>query len=105
MLKYKIYINDALEMIRRIESFEVNLRNLRDWDSTLMRLQVIGESVKKIPRDLKKKYPDVEWSKFEDLRNFISHVYMKVPARAISGIIKNDLPELKDVLGRMNNEE
>jgi len=105
MLRYKIHVGDALEMIDRIDKYPIDFEDLRDWDATLMRLQVIGESVKKIPNDVKDKYSELNWKKFENLRNFISHVYARVSAKLISDTIKNDLPHLKEVLRRMKNEK
>ncbi len=57
----KLYVNVILEMIEKIESSVVRLSKenfLKDsemQDATLMRLQVIGENIKNIPQELKKK--------------------------------------------------
>lgn len=99
MQNYKIYIEDALRMINRIEKFrDVGLEEVQNWDATLMRLQVIGESVKKIPRDVKKNTSTIDWEKFENLRNFISHVYTNVSPRIILDIVENEIPKLKEGL-------
>lgn len=96
MQNYKIYIEDALRMINRIEKFkDIGLKEVQNWDATLMRLQVIGESVKKIPRDVKKNTSLVDWGKFENLRNFISHVYTNVSPKIILDIVDNEIPKLK----------
>ena len=79
MLDYKLYINQIKEMIKRIEVSTKDL-SLDDFkkddnlvDSTLLRLQVIGESIKSVPYEIKKKNKQVKWKIFEKLRNFISH--------------------------------
>ncbi|MFH1237865.1 MAG: HepT-like ribonuclease domain-containing protein [archaeon] len=96
MQNYKIYIEDALRMINRIEKFkDKSLKEVQNWDATLMRLQVIGESVKKIPKDVKKSMSSMDWEKFENLRNFISHVYTQVFPKIILDIIDNEIPKLK----------
>jgi|SRR3989344_2667251 len=96
MLRYKLYVDDALEMIDRIEKLgSHNLDVKENWDATLMRLQVIGESVKKIPKEVKKKYKGIKWEKFENLRDFISHTYMRVPLDIVKNIIEVELPNLK----------
>jgi len=105
MRDYKIYVDDALEMIKRIEkSGNKNLKTQDKWDATLMRLQVIGESVKKIPKEIKKNYP-IKWEKFENLRNFISHSYTRVFPKIVVDIIVNEIPELKKELVKMKNEK
>lgn len=101
MLEYKLYINVILETIVKIEkSFEGEeksefLKNSELQDATLMRLQVIGESIKKIPSEIKKKCRTIKWSKFERLRNIIIHKYASVDYNLIWSFIENNLEELK----------
>ena len=64
-------------------------------DATLMRLQVIGENIKKIPFKIKKKNKNIKWRKFEKLRNLISHKYGSVDYEIIWNFINENLPELK----------
>lgn len=64
-------------------------------DATLMRLQVIGENIKKIPLEIKKRHKDIKWKKFEKLRNIISHKYESVDYNIIWSFIENNLEELK----------
>jgi len=84
MLDYKLYVNVILEVIEKIENSLDNsnkedfLNNSEIQDATLMRLQVLGENIKKIPNDLKKKNKEIKWKKFEKLRNIISHKYNAV---------------------------
>lgn len=101
---YDIYISDAIEMISRIERETKSLDDLKkdkDIDSTLMRLQVIGESIKKLPKNVKKEFSNVKWKKIEEMRNFISHEYFRVLPEIVIQIIKEDLPELKKVLRKI----
>jgi len=101
MQDYEMYINVILEMIEKIEtSFSKSrkedfLKNSEMQDATLMRLQVIGENIKKIPLKLKKKNEEIKWKKFEKLRNIISHKYAAVDYNLIWSFIKDNLEELK----------
>lgn len=101
MLNYNLYVNVILEMIKKIES-SVNKLSKEDFlkyseiqDATLMRLQVIGENVKNIPLELKKKNEEIKWRKFEKLRNIISHKYDAIDYNLIWSFIENNLEELK----------
>ncbi len=101
---YKIYVSDAMEMISRIERETKNLDDLKkdkDIDSTLMRLQVIGESIKKIPKNVRERFPDVKWKKIAKMRNFISHEYFRVLPEIVIQIIQGDLPKLKEALRKI----
>ncbi|MEK6885795.1 MAG: HepT-like ribonuclease domain-containing protein [Nanoarchaeota archaeon] len=100
MLEYKLYVNVLLEAIDKIENSVENNRkefmeNSELQDATLMRLQVIGESIKKIPTYIKKQYKEIKWKKFEKLRNIISHKYASVDYNLIWSFIENNLEELK----------
>lgn len=98
MSNYKIYINVIDEMIERIQS---SLKNKNDFmndyelqDATLMRLQVIGENVKSISKEIKKKNK-FQWRKYEKLRNIISHKYNTIDYEIVWNFIEKNLPELK----------
>jgi len=101
MSEYKLYRNVILEMIDKIEKSIgrvekkefINSPELQD--ATLMRLQVIGENIKNIPLQIKKKYKEVSWKKFEKLRNVISHKYASVDYNLIWNFLENNLNELK----------
>lgn len=98
MSEYKLYINTISEMIERIQSSlkdeEDFMKNHEIQDATLMRLQVIGENIKKIPATIKKDNK-ISWRKFGKLRNLISHKYNSVDYKIVWNFIKKNLPELK----------
>lgn len=102
MLDYKIYLKDILEAVDKIEkstkelSKEEFVRNLDVMDATLMRIQVVGESIKKLPPEFKRRYKDVEWNKISKTRDVISHAYSKVNINIIWDLIKNKFPRLKE---------
>jgi uncharacterized protein with HEPN domain len=111
MQDYKLYLNVILETIEKIEgSFnsvkkEEFLEDLELQDATLMRLQVIGESIKKIPSPIKKLNKETKWKKFEKLRNIISHKYSSVDYNLIWSFIESNLEELKIAISSLNKNE
>jgi len=73
-------------------------------DSVCMRLQVVGELLKKIQKldpSLFRKYPKVEWQNVMKLRAIISHHYEHVDHEIIYDVCKNHLPILKNTLQLM----
>ena len=107
MSRYSLYINLIRELIERIEkstkgiSQKEFIENIDLIDSTLMRLQAIGESVKNIPPEAKKEIKDINWKKFENLRNFISHKYADVDYNIIWNIIQMNIPKLKAAIAKI----
>ena len=70
-------------------------------DATLMRLQAIGEALKKIygeHPDILKKFPAVEWLQIIKLREIISHHYEQLSHEIIFRICSEDLPVLKSTI-------
>ena len=105
MSKYNLYLNLAIEMCDRIKGTSfADLHDETKWDATLMRFQVIGENVKKIPARFKKKFPEVKWKNFEWFRNQISHDYRTVFKEVVRDLIERDLKYLRDALENIKKE-
>lgn len=102
MQNYKIYLKDILEAISKIEKSLENLskeefkKNADKVDASIMRIQIMGESIKKLPKEFKNKCKEVEWEKIAKTRDIISHAYFKVNLDIIWDLIKNKLPKLKE---------
>ncbi len=111
MLKYKLYLDDILKAIAQIEkSLNSKTREYFEKDvdvaeATAMRLQIIGESIHKLPEKLKEKHGEINWDNFVRFRNIISHAYFKVNREMLWDTSRNDLAELKKIVGRMKNEK
>ncbi len=93
-------ISEADDFVRSAEGVII-------LDSICMRLQSIGELVKKIDKidtTLLGKFPEIEWPKIMKLRDIISHHYEQVDHEIIYDICKNHIPRLENVLLRVLRE-
>lgn len=74
-------------------------------ESTCMLLIAIGEGVKGVDKLTDKKllsqYPTVDWKGVMGMRDIIAHHYFDLDAEIVYEVIKNDLPQLKNVLLQM----
>jgi len=78
-------INDSIKLVeQRISKISSAVDFMKEPegvklpDSISMRLQFIGESVRKIEKTDQSfllRYPEIEWYKIINIRNFISHHY------------------------------
>ena len=72
------FINHRMENIKQPDDFVKSLEGITILDSIAMRLQIIGENVKKLdktnPRFLKR-YEQINWNLIINFRDFISHHY------------------------------
>jgi len=103
MLKYDIYLNDIREMIKRIEK-QLKKRKLNfkkdvdNYDMLVLRLQIIGQSVNELPKEITSKFPEVNWKIFVTFRNISSHNYSAINKGIFTRILKKELPLLKNAM-------
>ena len=106
------HIEEYSEMISSPDEFLLSPGGMLRLDACVMRLQVIGESVKSIlsTKNNPLSYaPEIPWKKIVALRNIISHEYISIDEELIYNIIKDDLPQLKvaveTIILRLETEE
>lgn len=72
--------------------------------AVLFQFSVIGEAVIHIDNDLLDRY-EYPWYKVRAFRNLISHEYFQIKLDAVWEIVINDLPELKQIIDKVLNDE
>lgn len=98
MLQCIQLIQERFIKIKEPDDFVVSPEGVTMLDAITMRLQVIGESVKKIQKtnpSILLNYYDIEWDKISRLRDLVSHHYEEVDNEIIFDICKNHIPQLE----------
>ncbi|MFO7446260.1 MAG: HepT-like ribonuclease domain-containing protein [Ignavibacteriaceae bacterium] len=96
-----VLINQRSADIESPNDFLKDSEGLTKLDAIAMRLQVIGEAVKKIEKkDLGflEKYTEVEWKKIKGMRDFISHQYSELDEVEVFTACKFDIPLLETTI-------
>ena len=107
----KLYLDDILASIEKIERYSKNLtftqlsQNEMAIDAVIRNLAIIGEAVKNLPQELKKKSPEIEWKKIAGLRDILIHQYSGVDIKIIWDILINKLPQLKGIIKKLRENE
>ena len=57
-------------------------------------LEIIGEAVKNISKELKDKHPDIEWKKIAGIRDKLIHDYFDVDWNIVWDVINIQIPDL-----------
>ncbi len=107
-----------LEFVRHI-SDETNfiLKNTKNisksdflQDAVLLRavirsLEIIGEASKKIPENIKTKYPEIFWKEMAGTRDKLIHHYFGIDYDILWDIIINELPDLTGNIKKLIKQE
>lgn len=110
MRDYRLYLDDMLEAVKRIEKYTKSLilEKLKKDDLVLdgivRNLEIIGEAAKNIPAQVKEKHPEIEWKKMSGLRDILAHEYFGIDLEVVWDIVKNKLPILKMQVNRILKE-
>lgn len=84
--------------------FLVSREGMLIFDACVLRLQVIGETVKKLmdhPAKPLLPYSRVPWNAIVSMRNLISHEYANIDEEIVFSVIRDDLPLLREVISSL----
>ena len=95
-------INEWCSQYQSEDEFLCSPTGMAMLDASILRLQIIGESVRAIDEmtkgELFSHYPSIPWRNIIGLRNIISHDYASVNYTMIVKIIKNNLQDLDNTV-------
>ena len=106
---YKVYAEDTLESISRIQEYTQGLsldalkKDTKTLDAVVRNLEVIGEAARSIPEHVRLDNPAVDWKNVAGLRNILVHEYFGIDVDIIWGIVQNKLESLKKSTQRILN--
>ena len=104
MLESIELIYERFSRIRASEDFVNSPDGVTILDSVSMRLQVVGESVRKIQKldvSFLEQYPIIEWDKIARFRDLVSHHYANIDHEIVYDICRAHIPALKETLEKL----
>lgn len=97
-----LYCDDIVSAIKKIEeytkdfSLEDFLGDQKTQDAVTRNIEIIGEATKKIPDDLKQKYPDIMWREAAAMRDVLIHDYPDIIPKVVWDTVKINIPKFKE---------
>ena len=106
-----LYLGDIQESCEKILRFTEGMTYkefIHDdlhFDAVLRNLEVIGEAVKNISEETRITYPKVKWRKIAGFRDIVAHEYFGVNEETVWDIVKNEVPDLLEIVKTMLEEK
>lgn len=104
---YISFIEDIVTCIEKIErytdniSFEEFCGNDMAVDAVIRNFEIIGEAVKKILGEIRKKYADVKWKEAAGFRDILVHDYFGIDLESVWDTLRNNIPYFKEQIARV----
>ena len=95
-----VYLRHIRDAIARIGKYTAQGRNAffddsMVQDAVIRNLEVIGEAVRSLPPELKRRHPKIPWRSITALRNVLIHEYFGVDLEIVWRVVQRRIPTLK----------
>ena len=104
---FRDYVEDILTSFEETQEFIQGLdldafaSDRKTVNAVIRGLEVMGEAAKRIPAEIRKKYPEIPWKRMTGMRDKLIHEYSGVDVEIVWGVVKTELPPLKPFSDQM----
>jgi len=105
-----IFLQHMIESIELIEKRTKNVtraefvEDVDLQDMVIRRLEVIGEAVRNLPKEIRQKHSYINWQDPVGMRSALIHGYFQVDLDVVWDTISNDLPPFKEQIKKLIEE-
>ncbi len=101
ILECIIKINEYIEEVSE-QDFEINIEK---QDAVIRRLEIIGEAVKHISKNVRNKNTDIPWREMAGMRDVVVHQYFGISIGLIWKVCSVDIPKLEVSIKKIIKEQ
>ena len=97
-----VYLRHILDAVNTVEEYlhgvsEAKFKSTRLLqDGAIRQIEVIGEAVRHVSKDLRKTYSEIPWQDIAGMRDKLIHDYFGVDLEKVWLTTQEDLPPLKE---------
>ena len=101
---YEVFIHDILESSQSILKYTQDYdfikfsNDKKTVDAVIRNFEIIGEAAKKIPSNIREKYPDLHWKGMTGMRDKLIHEYFGINIEIIWETIEKEIPKMINIL-------
>jgi uncharacterized protein with HEPN domain len=106
LLLYLTDIEDAITAIFEYTddiSFSQFEKDKKTREAVVLNLIIIGEAIKKLPKEIIGKFPDIPWKEFAGMRDKLVHSYFQMSPVMVWATIQDELPALSTAIGTIRS--
>ncbi len=79
-------------------TYEEYIQDFRINYAVTRALEIMGEAAKRLPMEIREKYPEIPWKDMAGMRDRIIHGYDKVDLQIVWDTVKKEIPHLKPLI-------
>ena len=101
---WRDHVADIFAAIQEVEDFTRGMEyeqfalDKKTVNAVVRSLEVMGEAAKRIPEDVRERYPDVPWKRMTGMRDKLIHEYSGVDLEFVWNVVKAELPPIKPLV-------